>query len=159
LICALQELSEKAASRLAEEASASKSANDVNKIILEEQNRTKELLLKLLPSDISSCVQVQGEADFYTWLESTISCIKEQQENIRLNNSNDHQLDSSNAQNGNSHHGPENGNDDDESEGEVAVNGSNNEHDSEKEMLLLRNAQLQATVDEYKTILADTVSK
>uniref|UniRef100_A0A182NSC8 Ribosome receptor lysine/proline rich domain-containing protein n=1 Tax=Anopheles dirus TaxID=7168 RepID=A0A182NSC8_9DIPT len=51
---------------------------DVGKIILEEQNRMKDLLVQLLqPTGVVSALPVDA-TDFQSWLEATVGCIKEQ---------------------------------------------------------------------------------
>lgn len=52
---------------------------DLDKVILEEQNRTKDLLVKLLPAEIVSALPLDA-TNFHSWLESTVACIQEQQQ-------------------------------------------------------------------------------
>ncbi|XP_050071839.1 ribosome-binding protein 1 [Anopheles maculipalpis] len=56
---------------------------DVGKVVLEEQNRMKDLLVKLLqPTGVVSALPVDA-TDFQSWLEATVGCIKEQYEHLQ----------------------------------------------------------------------------
>lgn len=146
---------------------------DIDKVILEEQNRTKDLLVKLLPQDIVSALPLDA-TNFHSWLESTVACIREQQESVRL---------SSTATSNNStevvHHNYNNSNTSRSSNNSANNNSSLNEHNDahdgktdegsskngapeladaaeDQQALAQRNEQLQKTVDQYKLIIADT---
>ncbi|XP_055638162.1 ribosome-binding protein 1 isoform X1 [Toxorhynchites rutilus septentrionalis] len=140
---------------------------DIDKVILEEQTRTKDLLIKLLPAEIVSALPLDA-TNFHSWLESTVICIREQQESVRISNSNSSKSaevthlnnssisstsKSSNSANSNSNSHPNN----DEGSNSSSKNGAP-ELDSyeDQQVLVLRNEQLQKTVDQYKTIIADT---
>uniref|UniRef100_U5EQN6 Putative ribosome binding protein 1 log a dog n=1 Tax=Corethrella appendiculata TaxID=1370023 RepID=U5EQN6_9DIPT len=132
---------------------------DVNKIILDEQNRTKEFIIKLLPTELkeSSATSSTNNSNinFENWLEITLkNFVKQQQQNISdKNNHINSTNNSSNNSNNNSNNSEEktiNGN---AGGGESDVDGG-----AEKETLLLRNAQLQKSVDDYKSIIAETES-
>ncbi|XP_065082859.1 kinectin isoform X2 [Ochlerotatus camptorhynchus] len=146
---------------------------DIDKVILEEQNRTKDLLVKLLPQDIVSALPLDA-TNFHSWLESTVACIREQQESVRL---------SSTATSNNStevvHHNYNNSNTSRSSNNSANNNSSLNEHNDahdgktdegsskngapeladaaeDQQALAQRTEQLQKTVDQYKLIIADT---
>ncbi|XP_058062939.1 putative uncharacterized protein DDB_G0271606 [Anopheles bellator] len=60
---------------------------DVGKVVLEEQNRTKDLLVQLLlPTGVVPTLPVDA-TDFQSWLEATVRCIKEQHELLLRNHS------------------------------------------------------------------------
>ncbi|XP_038115706.1 ribosome-binding protein 1 isoform X1 [Culex quinquefasciatus] len=151
---------------------------DIDKVILEEQNRTKDLLVKLLPTEIVSALPLDA-ANFYSWLESTVVCIQEQQQEcIRTateaaaaaaaaaasvavttttnsNNSTEvgHLNCNSRSSNNNSslyENNDANGNDGSNK------NGAPEGDLEDQQVLAQRNEQLQKTVDQYKTIIADT---
>lgn len=151
---------------------------DIDKVILEEQNRTKDLLVKLLPTEIVSALPLDA-ANFYSWLESTVVCIQEQQQEcIRTateaaaaaaaaaasvavttttnsNNSTEvgHLNCNSRSSNNNSslyENNDANGNDGSNK------NGAPEGDLEDQQVLVQRNEQLQKTVDQYKTIIADT---
>lgn len=170
---------------------------DLDKVILEEQNRTKDLLVKLLPAEIVSALPLDA-TNFHSWLESTVACIQEQQQEcIRTatdaataaataaaaaaaaavatatsttttnsnstevhlncnsrssNNSNSNNNNSSLYENNDAHDGSNSN-----STGSSNKNGAPEVGDLEDQQALAqRNEQLQKTVDQYKTIIADT---
>ncbi|XP_058128923.1 interaptin isoform X3 [Anopheles coustani] len=184
-------------------ASAEKPPVDVGKIVLEEQNRTKDLLVKLLqPTGVVPVLPVDA-TDFQSWLEATVGCIKERQEQLQqqkhhnnttttttaagsngssntsgnaavANNSNsdsssrssssniiaNNNLNTNNNTVNNSLH--ENSNDAHDGEvlgggGDANKNGAaESGSEDDQQAMALRNEQLQKTVDQYKTIIADT---
>uniref|UniRef100_A0AAG5CTZ8 Ribosome receptor lysine/proline rich domain-containing protein n=1 Tax=Anopheles atroparvus TaxID=41427 RepID=A0AAG5CTZ8_ANOAO len=180
-------------------ASSAEKPVDVGKIVLEEQNRTKDLLVQLLqPTGVVPALPVDA-TDFQSWLEATVGCIKERQEELQRKhqpptltttattitsssntcNSNSNSTDgssrsSSNSSsninannnlntNNNSLH--ENSNEAHAVDGSVVVVGGGDANkngatdsgsEDEQQALALRNEQLQKTVDQYKTIIADT---
>lgn len=167
---------------------------DLDKVILEEQNRTKDLLVKLLPAEIVSALPLDA-TNFHSWLESTVACIQEQQQecirtateaataaataaaaaaaaavtatttttnsnstevhlncNSRSSNSNSNNNNSSLYENNDAHDGSNSN-----STGSSNKNGAPEVGDLEDQQALAqRNEQLQKTVDQYKTIIADT---
>lgn len=163
---------------------------DIDKVILEEQNRTKDLLVKLLPAEIVSALPLDA-TNFNSWLESTVTCIQEQQqEYIRtateaaaaaataaatsaattttnnINNSNSTEApahlncnsrssnnNSSLYENNDAHDSSNNGGDGGSSNKNGAPEGGDLE---DQQALVQRNETLQKTVDQYKTIIADT---
>lgn len=161
---------------------------DLDKVILEEQNRTKDLLVKLLPAEIVSALPLDA-TNFYSWLESTVACIQEQQQEcIRTateaakaaamaaatatatsttTNSNSTEVHlncnsrSSNSNNNNNSSLYEN-NDAHDGSNNSTTGGSSNKNGApegdleDQQALVQRNEQLQKTVDQYKTIIADT---
>lgn len=162
---------------------------DLDKVILEEQNRTKDLLVKLLPAEIVSALPLDA-TNFHSWLESTVVCIQEQQQecirtateaataaataaaaaaaaavtsttttnnnsnstevhlncNSRSSNSNSNNNNSSLYENNDAHDGSASSNKNGTPEGDL----------EDQQALVQRNEQLQKTVDQYKTIIADT---
>lgn len=151
---------------------------DIDKVILEEQNRTKDLLVKLLPAEIVSALPLDA-TNFYSWLESTVVCIQEQQQEcirtateaaaaaaaaatatsnsnsteVHLNcNSRSSNNNSSLYENNDAHDGSNNGS----SSSSSNKNGAPEVDFEEQQLLVQRNEQLQKTVDQYKTIIADT---
>lgn len=149
---------------------------DVDKVILEEQNRTKDLLIKLLPSEIVSALPLDAN-NFHSWLESAVTCIREQQESVRIssnsnstattttevhlncNSNNNNASRSSNSANNNSSLYENNdAHDEQNDEGSSSSKNGAPELDSaeDQQALVLRNEQLQKTVDQYKTIIDDT---
>lgn len=131
--------------------------------------------MKLLPQDIVSALPLDA-TNFHSWLESTVACIREQQESVRL---------SSTATSNNStevvHHNYNNSNTSRSSNNGANTNSSLNEHydahdgktdegsnkngapeladaAEDQQALSQRNEQLQKTVDQYMLIIADTVS-
>lgn len=155
---------------------------DIDKVILEEQNRTKDLLVKLLPQEIVSALPLDA-TNFHSWLESTVTCIREQQESVRLlaasnasvvaatpsNNSTEsvhHSFNNTSRSSNNSTNNNSSLND------QIDVHGGKTDEGSSKngapelaedtpedqQALTLRNEQLQKSVDQYKLIIADTVS-
>lgn len=160
---------------------------DLDKVILEEQNRTKDLLVKLLPAEIVSALPLDA-TNFHSWLESTVTCIQEkQQECIRTasaaavtaaaasaaatsNNSNSTEVhlncnnNTSRSSNNNSslyenNDGHDGKASDGGSSGASNKNGApEGELDSaeDQQALVLRNEQLQQTVDQYKKIISET---
>lgn len=154
---------------------------DIDKVILEEQNRTKDLLVKLLPAEIVSALPLDA-ANFHSWLESTVVCIQEQQqecirtataaaeaaavaavttnnsnstavgeEAVHLNCNNNTSRSSANNSNSNNNSSLYENNDASNKNGAAEA-----EELVEQEVLVQRNEQLQKTVDQYKTIIADT---
>lgn len=147
---------------------------DIDKVILEEQNRTKDLLVKLLPQEIVSALPLDA-TNFHSWLESAVTCIREQQECVRLsatttpsNNStesvhhnfNNTSRSSNNSANNNSSLNEQNDAHDGKTDEGSSKNGAPELADTaeDQQALALRNEQLQKTVDQYKIIIADTVS-
>lgn len=109
---------------------------DATQLIAAEQAKTKDLLLKHFP-DITS-----PAGDHHSWLDKALDAVKATTTNhLSTNNFN-----SSSNSDKVANHVTNNGN--------CVATPSN----AESEVLLLQNAQLQTTVDEYKTIIADTVS-
>lgn len=111
-------------------------------------SRTKEVFERLFPA-------VASNVDYDTWLQNLTSqieqlqqqsqqnCLKQTKSNHQQNGDDDSDPDENGTGNGTTHHhSQDNG---------VKVSPST-------EDLLLQNAQLKTTVDEYKTIVADTVS-
>lgn len=110
---------------------------DTTQLIAVEQAKTKDLLLKHFP-DLSSSTA----GDHHSWLDKALEAVKATTTNhLSTNNFN-----SSSNSDKVANHVTNNGN--------CVATPSN----AESEVLLLQNAQLQTTVDEYKTIVADTVS-
>ncbi|EAA44829.5 AGAP003043-PB [Anopheles gambiae str. PEST] len=181
---------------------------DVGKVILEEQNRTKDLLVQLLqPTGVVSALPVDA-TDFQSWLEATVGCIKEQYEHLQQSHttttttttsSSSTSSGSSGVNNAsvvtNSHpeqsSGTANSNNSDSSsrlnsssniiannnlntnssvnsslhehanDGAVvnkngATGGSDSGAEDDQQTMALRYEQMQKTVDQYKTIIADT---
>ncbi|XP_053657627.1 ribosome-binding protein 1 [Anopheles marshallii] len=176
---------------------------DVGKVVLEEQNRMKDLLVQLLqPTGVVSALPVDA-TDFQSWLEATVGCIKEQYESLQRtpHPTNSTANDSSSTTGGgntnavvtNSHpeqsSGTANSNSDssriNSSSNIIAnnnlntnnnsVNSSLHEHsndgvvitnkngatsdsgsEDDQQAMALRYEQMQQTVDQYKTIIADT---
>lgn len=142
---------------------------DIDQVILEEQNRTKDLLIKLLPSEIVSALPVDT-SDFHSWLECTVSCIREQQESIRIsstsNNTNEMHVNYNNYPSRSSSCSANDSsrlyesNDTQSGQNDDTSNNRNGEPEldsqDDNQTLVLRNEQLQKTVDQYKTIIADT---
>uniref|UniRef100_A0A0P6J603 Putative fast myosin heavy chain hciii n=1 Tax=Aedes aegypti TaxID=7159 RepID=A0A0P6J603_AEDAE len=145
---------------------------DIDKVILEEQNRTKDLLVKLLPQEIVSALPLDA-TNFHSWLESAVTCIREQQECVRLsatttpsNNStesvhhnfNNTSRSSNNSANNNSSLNEQNDAHDGKTDEGSSKNGAPELADTaeDQQALALRNEQLQKTVDQYKIIIADT---
>ncbi|XP_055541449.1 putative leucine-rich repeat-containing protein DDB_G0290503 isoform X2 [Wyeomyia smithii] len=149
---------------------------DIDKVILEEQTRTKDLLIKLLPSEIVSSLPLDA-TNFQSWLESTVTCIREQQDNLRIsnatnsnntsstevhincNNKSNTSRSSNNANNNNNSllesHDSDVGGD---VEGSSSSKNGSVEVDpaDESQVLAVKNEQLQKTVDQYKIIIAET---
>ncbi|XP_053693226.1 kinectin isoform X2 [Sabethes cyaneus] len=150
---------------------------DVDKVILEEQARTKDLLIKLLPSEIVSSLPLDA-TNFQSWLESTVTCIREQQDNLRIssasnssnntsstevhincNNNSNNSRSSNNANNNNSSFLEKN-----DAYAGKDVDGSSSSKNGtaevdpadESQILATKNEQLQKTVDQYKIIIAET---
>ncbi|XP_055606983.1 ribosome-binding protein 1 isoform X1 [Uranotaenia lowii] len=159
---------------------ASEPSVNVEKVILEEQTRTKDLLFKLLPSDIVSALPLDA-TNFQSWLETTATCIREQLESSRKvvstssststntapvsevhtsnNNCNNNTSRSSNSNNNNSLHDNNDAHDGHDVEGNESrsKNGApESDSDEDPQSLVLKNEQLQKTVDQYKCIIADT---
>lgn len=153
---------------------------DIDKVILEEQNRTKDLLVKLLPQEIVSALPLDA-TNFHSWLESTVSCIREQQESVRLaavsnatvvavtpsNNSEEslhHSFNNTSRSSNNSTNNKSSSNDQNDVHDGFTDEGSSKNGAPElaedtaedQQALTLRNEQLQKTVDQYKLIIADT---
>lgn len=132
--------------------------------------------MKLLPQEIVSALPLDA-TNFHSWLESTVACIREQQESVRLS--------STTATSNNStevvHNNYNNGNTSRSSNNSANNNSSLNEHydahdgktdegsnkngapeladaAEDQQALSQRNEQLQKTVDQYMLIIADTVS-
>ena len=181
---------------------------DVGKVILEEQNRTKDLLVQLLqPTGVVSALPVDA-TDFQSWLEATVGCIKEQYEHLQQSHTTTTTTTSSSSTSSgssgvnnasvvtNSHpeqsSGTANSNNSDSSsrlnsssniiannnlntnssvnsslhehanDGAVvnkngATGGSDSGAEDDQQTMALRYEQMQKTVDQYKTIIADTV--
>ncbi|XP_035900413.1 putative mediator of RNA polymerase II transcription subunit 26 isoform X4 [Anopheles stephensi] len=173
---------------------------DIGKVVLEEQNRTKDLLVQLLqPIGVVSALPVDA-TDFQSWLEATVGCIKEQYEkrtahpttnstansssstnsshpeqssgtansssssssnsdSSRLNSSSNiianNNLNTSNSVNSSLHANSNDG-------GAVVItnkngaSGGDSGSDDDQQSIALRYEQLQQTVDQYKSIIADT---
>ncbi|XP_058447508.1 kinectin isoform X2 [Malaya genurostris] len=146
---------------------------DVDKIILEEQGRTKDLLIKLLPTEIVSTLPLDA-TNFHSWLEATVTCIREQQESLRVSNAssdsnstgtqvhlncNNNTSRSSNSTNNNNSSLYEN---DDAHDGKTegsssSKNGAPTVYPVEDpQALAAKNEQLQKTIEQYKLIIAET---
>uniref|UniRef100_A0A182W094 Ribosome receptor lysine/proline rich domain-containing protein n=1 Tax=Anopheles minimus TaxID=112268 RepID=A0A182W094_9DIPT len=162
---------------------------DVGKVVLEEQNRMKDLLVQLLqPTGVVSALPVDA-TDFQSWLEATVGCIKEQYESLQrthptnstANDSSHHPEQSSGtANNSNSDSSRLNSSSNIIANNNLntnnnSVNSSLHEHsndgvvitnkngatsdsgsEDDQQAMALRYEQLQQTVDQYKTIIADT---
>lgn len=149
---------------------------DIDKVILEEQNRTKDLLVKLLPQEIVSALPLDA-TNFHSWLESTVSCIREQQESVRLSAASSNATPSNNSSTDAAHHNFNNTSrsSNNSANNNSSLNEQNDVHDGKSDVasskngapeladtaedqqaLTLRNEQLQKTVDQYKLIIADT---
>lgn len=158
---------------------------DIDKVILEEQNRTKDLLVKLLPQEIVTALPLDA-TNFHSWLESAVTCIREQQESVRLsasqnnaatatttpsNNSTEatavhHNFNNTSRSSNNSANNNSSLNEQNDAHGGKTDEGSSKNGAPEladtaedQQALTLRNEQLQKSVDQYKLIIADTVSK
>lgn len=113
-----------------------------------EQTRTRELLLKYFPEIPTNSPVV----DFTQWLEFVCSFLKKESTIIHSNEGCN-----GNNTNMNDHHKTENISEDVKRHNASSVNGGDT-YDKTNEILLLQNAQLQKSLDEYKNIVADTVS-
>lgn len=142
----------------------------ISKIVANEQQQTKQLLNELL-TDIK--LPSTGPANFQEWLEFVSSFIKKElvaskqaaaaavAEAASHNSLNHHQNSTDDSESNNSGG--------DSSSSRVSptnstLNGNGNSTGdaissvTNSEVLLLQNAQLQKSLDEYKNIVADTVS-
>lgn len=155
---------------------------DIDKVILEEQNRTKDLLVKLLPQEIVTALPLDA-TNFHSWLESAVTCIREQQESVRLsasqnnaatatttpsNNSTEatavhHNFNNTSRSSNNSANNNSSLNEQNDAHGGKTDEGSSKNGAPEladtaedQQALTLRNEQLQKSVDQYKLIIADT---
>lgn len=137
-------------SKLSTSTIATSTSNDDNEH--EYVLRTKEVFERLFPS-------VASNVDYDTWLQnlsSQIEQLQQQSQNCLKQKSN-----------ATTNHQQQNGDEDIESNEPVTGNGTENHYGQDNgvklspstEELLLQNAQLKTTVDEYKTIVADTVRK
>lgn len=121
-------------------------------MITEEQRRTKDLLNNLLPQLPSN-----GPTEFNKWLEFITSFIKNEiKEAAAATSAITHSNNHNNSRVNNSKDITSvNGNEESNSSSSSASGGDIN---NSCEVLLLQNAQLQKSLDEYKSIVADTVS-
>lgn len=119
-------------------------------MIADEQRRTKDLLTNLLPHLPSN-----GPTEFNKWLEFITSFIKnERKEAAAITHSNNH---NNSRVNNSKDVASVNGNEESNSTSSSS-NASGGDVNNSCEVLLLQNAQLQKSLDEYKSIVADTVS-
>ncbi|XP_063696225.1 ribosome-binding protein 1 isoform X2 [Culicoides brevitarsis] len=109
---------------------------NIEQIIADEQNRTKETLVKLIPELPSN-----GPTEFNKWLEFTTSFLKKKLAASTQNSS------SNSSKVNNSHM---NGNE------SISSSTFSSDTNNCSEALLLQNAQLQKSLDDYKNIVADT---
>ncbi|XP_058823494.1 ribosome-binding protein 1 isoform X1 [Topomyia yanbarensis] len=148
-------------------------AVDVDKVILEEQGRTKDLLVKLLPTEIVSALPLDA-TNFYSWLEATVTCIREQQENLRVSsasnnrnstdtevylNCNNNTSRSSNSTNNNnsSLYDNNDAHDGDDEGNSSSKNGAPAVYPAEDpQALAAKNEQLQKQIEQYKLLIAET---
>ncbi|XP_053671286.1 ribosome-binding protein 1 [Anopheles nili] len=175
---------------------------DVGKVILEEQNRTKDLLVQLLqPTGVVSALPVDA-TDFQSWLMATVGCIKERCDQLQRTHTTSNTNSSSSTSGAsvpvaaNSHPEPSSGTANSNSNSDssrsnsssniiannnlntnnsvnsslhetslfedvvVVVTNKNGTSDSgsedEQQAMAQRYEQMQKTVDQYKTIIADT---
>jgi ribosome-binding protein 1 len=114
-------------------------------IVADEQNRTKEMLGNLLPQLPSN-----GPKEFNKWLEFTTSFIQKEI-NAAVSHTNNH----SNKVNNSHNNDVANVNGSEEAISTSSSSSTVGDTNS-CEVLLLQNAQLQKSLDEYKNIVADT---
>uniref|UniRef100_A0A182RNN0 Ribosome receptor lysine/proline rich domain-containing protein n=1 Tax=Anopheles funestus TaxID=62324 RepID=A0A182RNN0_ANOFN len=177
---------------------------DVGKVVLEEQNRMKDLLVQLLqPTGVVVSALPVDATDFQSWLEATVGCIKEQYDSLQrshptnstandssstissgVNNNavvtNSHPEQSSGTANSNSDSSRLNSSSniiannnlntnnnsvnsslhENSNDGVVITNKNGATSDSgsedDQQAMALRYEQMQQTVDQYKSIIADT---
>lgn len=123
-------------------------------MIADEQRRTKDLLTNLLPHLPSN-----GPTEFNKWLEFITSFIKNEKKEAAaaasaITHSNNH---NNSRVNNSKDVASVNGNEESNSTSSSS-NASGGDVNNSCEVLLLQNAQLQKSLDEYKSIVADTVS-
>jgi hypothetical protein len=126
---------------------------DVDQIILDEQNRTKELLTKILP-DLPA---VDDADDYAKWLEHAAVYIKTQLtssssvvDKQTTTNDNGNSLDGATTTTYKIHHSHNNGSAGDDEDTQQA----NKASQGDVSTLLLKNVELQKVLDEYKNNLA-----
>lgn len=124
---------------------------------MEEFTRTKQVFERLFPD-------IPSDVEYDAWLNSLSSHIEhlqQQQQNIETNQQTSNKRKTTTISN------HQNGDDDDSSSStEETITGNGTHHykdngvklSSCSEELVLQNAQLKSTVDEYKLIVAETVS-
>lgn len=119
----------------------------------EEILRTKQVLERLFPN-------VPSDVDYNSWLTNLSSHIEQQQKHQQQSNQQNCLKQKSTIESNNH----QNGEDDSDSEENITGNGTHHHKQDNgvkvspsTEELVLQNAQLKSTVDEYKSIVADTV--
>lgn len=113
-------------------------------ILTQEQTRTREILERLFPNAaINTSAQNRNVDDYSEWLNQFTSNIEStlQLENSSVHSSNNKTVVKNHRDNGTT---------------DGAVDDSVRQTTEE---LILQNAKLKTTVDEYKTIVAETVSQ
>lgn len=133
------------------------SSTPSNSSEVEEFTRTKQVFERLFPD-------IPSDVEYDAWLNSLSSHIEhlqQQQQNIETNQQTSNKRKTTTISN------HQNGDDDDSSSStEETITGNGTHHykdngvklSSCSEELVLQNAQLKSTVDEYKLIVAETVS-
>lgn len=148
--------------------SAEPTQDVISKIVATEQQQTKQLLNELILSELK--LPSNGPSQFPEWLEFVSSFIKKElaasrqavavanaaaKEAATHNSLNNHQNNTDDSN--------KSGNYNSASTTSNNLNGNGTgdglaSSNSSSEVLLLQNAQLQRSLDEYKSIIADTVS-
>lgn len=117
--------------------------------------KVKDLIIQHFPDTPSA----PSSDDGLKWLESVLENLKMQ---LVSNNQSNHNSSSSTTSSSNANHLNNNGSDVDKNNlnnNSNTLNGdSTNFTSADNEIILLQNAQLKTTVDEYKNIIAETVS-
>lgn len=134
-------------------------------IVATEQTRTKALLNELL----ADCkLPSNGPSNFTDWLEFVTSFIKKElvaaaasATTVSYNSLNNHQSVGDDSNSSESSGDSKSGNSNSPITAAINGNGAGDAatiNVANSEVLLLQNAQLQKSLDEYKNIVADTVS-
>lgn len=140
-------------SKLSTSTISTSTTNDTSSDEQHEQyvTRTKEVFERLFPA-------ISSNVDYDSWLTNLSSQIEQLQQQ---------QQQQQNHQTNKKPTNQQNGDDDSDSDENVTGNGTHSHHHGQDngikispstEELILQNAQLKSTVDEYKTIVSDTVS-
>lgn len=125
------------------------SSKQITAAINEEQTRTKEILERLFP-DASA-----GPDSYQEWIEHIAAHIEQYiaNNNNLINNTKQLNYNNSSAYNNSESNSTNHINSSENNTSDTKTTASS----SSTEDLILQNAKLQTTVDQYKTIVADTV--